>query len=380
MDGSKRRGQPIRGLEGVVAAETSLSFVDADNGKLYYRGYDIDELAGRVCFEEAVHLLWTGSLPSRGCLEELRSELIADMRLPQQVYEMIRLAPPSADPMVVLRTAISALDLFDPDTGRNTEAANLRKGKRLLAQVATIVASLHQLRSGGAVRSADRSLDFAGNVLYMFLGREPEEFERSVFDTLLVLHADHGLAASTFAARVTVSTLAGMHSAICAGLANLNGPLHGGANRKVIEMLEEIGGPERVEAYIDGMLARGQRIMGFGHRIYKTQDPRSRYLRRFAEELPRREGREDLLAVSSRIESLVYERKGIYPNVDFYSATVQEALGIPKEYFTCIFAVARTAGWVAHVMEQFRDNRLIRPTSKYIGGFDKTFVPIGDRG
>jgi len=380
MDGSKRRGQPIRGLEGVVAAETSLSFVDADNGRLYYRGYDIDELAGRVCFEEAVHLLWMGSLPSRGCLEELRSELIADMRLPQQVYEMIRLAPPSADPMVVLRTAISALDLFDPDTGRNTEAANLRKGKRLLAQVATIVASLHQLRSGGAVRSADRSLDFAGNVLYMFLGREPEEFERSVFDTLLVLHADHGLAASTFAARVTVSTLAGMHSAICAGLANLNGPLHGGANRKVIEMLEEIGGPERVEAYIDGMLARGQRIMGFGHRIYKTQDPRSRYLRRFAEELPRREGREDLLAVSSRIESLVYERKGIYPNVDFYSATVQEALGIPKEYFTCIFAVARTAGWVAHVMEQFRDNRLIRPTSKYIGGFDKTFVPIGDRG
>ncbi|MBM3696400.1 MAG: citrate synthase, partial [Actinobacteria bacterium] len=322
MDGSKRRGQPIRGLEGVVAAETSLSFVDADNGRLYYRGYDIDELAGRVCFEEAVHLLWMGSLPSRGCLEELRSELIADMRLPQQVYEMIRLAPPSADPMVVLRTAISALDLFDPDTGRNTEAANLRKGKRLLAQVATIVASLHQLRSGGAVRSADRSLDFAGNVLYMFLGREPEEFERSVFDTLLVLHADHGLAASTFAARVTVSTLAGMHSAICAGLANLNGPLHGGANRKVIEMLEEIGGPERVEAYIDGMLARGQRIMGFGHRIYKTQDPRSRYLRRFAEELPRREGREDLLAVSSRIESLVYERKGIYPNVDFYSATV----------------------------------------------------------
>jgi citrate synthase len=170
-----------------------------------------------------------------------------------------------------------------------------------------------------------------------------------------------------------------MHSAICAGLANLNGPLHGGANRKVIEMLEEIGGPERVEAYIDGMLAGGQKIMGFGHRVYKTQDPRSPYLRRFAEELPRREGREHLLEVSGRIESLVYDRKGIYPNVDFYSATVQEALGIPKEYFTCIFAVARTAGWVAHVMEQFRDNRLIRPTSKYVGGFDKAFVPIGDR-
>jgi len=379
MDG-KKRGQPIRGLEGVVAAETSLSFVDGDNGKLYYRGYDIDELAGRISFEEAVYLLWMGALPTAEQVEELRSELTADMRLPQQVYELIRHAPPNADPMVVLRTAISALDLFDPDTGRNTEAANLRKGKRLLAQVATIVASLHQIRSHGVVRSADQGLGFAGNFLYMFLGRLPDELERSVFDTLLVLHADHGLAASTFAARVTVSTLAGMHSAITAGLANLNGPLHGGANRKVIEMLEEIGGPERVEAYIDGMLASGHKIMGFGHRVYKTEDPRSRYLRRFAEELPRREGREHLLEVSHRIESLVFERKGIYPNVDFYSATVQEALGIPKEYFTCVFAVSRTAGWVAHVMEQFRDNRLIRPTSKYVGGFDKSFVPLGQRG
>jgi citrate synthase len=379
MGGSERRSQATRGLEGVVAADTAISYVDGDSGKLHYRGYEIDELAGRVCFEEVVHLLWLGSLPGAEALQELRGELTGDMRLPQQVYEMIRLAPPNADPMVVLRTAVSALDIFDPDTGRNSEAANLRKGKRLLAQVATIVASLHQLRSGGAVRSADRGLDFAGNVLYMFLGRVPDELERAVFDTLLVLHADHGLAASTFAARVTVSTLAGMHSAITAGLANLNGPLHGGANRKVIEMLEEIGGPERVDAYIDGMLATGQRIMGFGHRVYKTEDPRSRYLRRFAEELPRREGRGHLLEVSHRIERRVFERKGIYPNVDFYSAAVQEALGIPKEYFTCVFAVARTAGWVAHVMEQFRDNRLIRPTSKYVGGFGRAFVPLTER-
>jgi citrate synthase len=379
MDGPKKRGLPVRGLEGVVAAETSLSYVDGENGKLYYRGYDIDELAGKICFEEATYLLWFGELPTSEQLEEFRSEVTSEMRLPQQVYEMIRLAPPNADPMVVLRTAISALGMYDPDTGRNTEAANLRKARRLLAQVATIVTSLHQVRTGGAVLSADRRMDFAGNILYMYLGRTPDELERSVFDTLLVLHADHGLAASTFAARVTASTLAGMHSALTSALASLIGPLHGGANRKVIEMLEEIGGPERVTAYIDGMLASNQKIMGFGHRVYKTEDPRSRYLRRFAEELPRREGRQHLLEVSRNIESLVFERKGIYPNVDFYSATVQEALGISKEYFTCIFAVARTAGWVAHVMEQFLDNRLIRPTSKYIGGFDRKFVPLAER-
>jgi len=375
----KKRSQPVRGLEGVVAAETSLSYVDAQMGKLYYRGYDIDELAGRVSFEEVVHLLWFGDLPNREQLEEFRSELVAEMRLPHQVDELIRLAPPNANPMVVLRTALSALGMYDPDGGKNTEAANRRKARRILAQVATIVASMHQARSGGLIISADKSMNFAANFLYMFSGKPPGKLERSVFDTLLALHADHGLAASTFAARVTVSTLAGMHSAITAALANLKGPLHGGANTKVMEMLEEIGGPGRVKAYIDGMLASGQRIMGFGHRIYKTEDPRSRHLRLHSQKLCRRAGLEHLFEISQRIEKMVLKRKGIRPNVDFYSATVQEALGIPKEYFTCIFSISRTSGWIAHVMEQFRDNRLIRPTSKYIGGFDKKFIPLEKR-
>jgi citrate synthase len=375
----KKRKKAVRGLEGVVAAETSLSFVDGQNGKLYYRGYDIDELAGKVSYEEVVHLLWFGELPDEEQLEDFRSELIAEMRLPNQVDELIRLSPPNANPMVVLRTALSALGMYDPDGGRNSEAANMRKAKRVLAQVATIVASLYRIRTGQPIVSADKSLNFAANFLYMFNGKVPKKLEHSVFDTVLVLHADHGLAASTFAARATVSTLAGVHSAITAALASLKGPLHGGANTKVMEMIDDIGKQDRVKAYIDGMLASGERIMGFGHRMYKTEDPRSHHLRKYSEKLCRRAGLEHLFEISHRIEKLVLKRKGINPNVDFYSATVQEALGIPKEYFTCIFSIARTAGWIAHVMEQFRDNRLIRPTSKYVGGFDRKFVPLEKR-
>jgi citrate synthase len=375
----KRRKQPVRGLEGVVAAETTISYVDGQNGKLYYRGYDINELAGKVCYEEVVHLLWFGELPDRERLEDFRSELIAEMRLPNQVDELIRLSPPNANPMVVLRTALSALGMYDPDGGKNSEAANLRKARRVLAQVATIVASLYRIRTGRSIVSADKSMNFATNFLYMFHGHPPRKLDRSVFDTVMVLHADHGLAASTFAARATVSTLAGVHSAITAALASLKGPLHGGANTKVMEMLEKIGGAHRVKSYIDGMLASGERIMGFGHRMYKTEDPRSHHLRKYSEKLCRRAGLEHLFEISHRIEEIVRKRKGICPNVDFYSATVQEALGIPKEYFTCIFSMARTAGWIAHVMEQFRDNRLIRPTTKYIGGFDRKFVPLERR-
>ncbi len=375
----EKRNQPIRGLEGIVAADTSLSFVDGQNGKLYYRGYDIDELAGRITFEEVVHILWFGELPNRKQLDNLRSSLVSEMRLPGQVYDLLRLAPPNANPMVIMRTALSSMGMYDPDGGVNTEEANMRKARRILAQVATIVASLHRIRSGLPLLSADGRMEFAENFLYMLRGRPPDEVERKAFDTTLVLHADHGLAASTFAARVTVSTLAGMHSAISAALASLKGPLHGGANRKVIEMLDEIGIPEGVSAYIDGMVANGRRIMGFGHRVYKTEDPRSRHLRKYSEELCNKAGLSHLFQISHQIEEMVMMRKKIRPNVDFYSATVQEALGIPREYFTCIFAVARSAGWIAHVMEQFRDNRLIRPTSNYIGGFDRKYHDIEER-
>jgi len=376
---ASKRGAPVRGLESVVAADTHLSFVDGSNGKLYYRGYDINELAGRVCYEEIVHLLWFGELPTQKQHSDMRRALVVDMRLPAQVTEMLRQMPPRANPMVVLRTALSALGMFDPDGGKNSEGANLRKAHRILGQVATIVAALHRIRTGRPLVSADARMSFSENFLYMFSGEAPDRTENSVFDTLLVLHADHGLAASTFAARATVSTLAGLHSAISAALASLKGPLHGGANTRVMKMLEEIGKIEHVEAYINGMMARGQRIMGFGHRMYKTEDPRSAHLRRYSEKLCRRRDLQHLHEISHRIENMVREKKGIRPNVDFYSATVQAALGIPKEYYTCIFAVARTAGWIAHVLEQFNDNRLIRPTSNYVGGFDRKFVSMEKR-
>jgi citrate synthase len=333
----KKRKTPVRGLEGVVAAETSLSFVDGQNGKLYYRGYDIDELAEKVCYEEVVHLLWFGELPDQEQLDDFRSELIAEMRLPNQVDELIRRSPPNANPMVVLRTALSALGMYDPDGGKNSEAANLRKAKRVLAQVATIVASLYRIRTGRPIVSADKSMSFAANFLYMFNGRTPKKIERSVLDTVLMLHADHGLAASTFAARATVSTLAGVHSAICSALASLKGPLHGGANTKVMEMLKKIGGADQVKAYIDGMLASGERIMGFGHRMYKTEDPRSAHLRQYSEKLCQRAGLEHLFEISQRIEERVRKLKGICPNVDFYSATVQEALQVLSRgnFFRC---------------------------------------------
>ncbi|MHC4777648.1 MAG: citrate/2-methylcitrate synthase [Planctomycetota bacterium] len=376
---AKKRRAPVRGLEGVSAANTSLSFVDGQNGKLYYRGYDLDEIAGHVCYEEIVHLLWFGEFPTKSQLAEFRNLLVAEMRLPAQVLELLKMAPPSANPMVVLRTAVSALGLFDPDGGRNTEEANLRRARRILAQVATIVASLHRIKKREPIVSADGRMSFAENFLYMFRGEPPSELERDVFDTTLVLHADHGFCASTFSARVTVSTLAGLHSAIAAALANLKGPLHGGANRKVMEMLDEIGGPGRVKSYISGMLASGEKIMGFGHRVYKTEDPRSKHLKKFSERLRKRKNVADLMEISSRIEDIVMREKGIHPNVDFYSAIVQKALGIPRQCYTCIFAVARTAGWIAHVMEQFRDNRLIRPSSNYVGGFGRTLVPIEKR-
>ncbi len=379
MADNNKRKPPVRGLERVVAADTRITFVDGTNGKLYHRGYDMDELAGRVSYEEMVHLLWFGELPDRETLEDFRPALVAEMRLPAQVMTWLGSVPPGANPMVVLRTAVSSLGLYDPDGGRNTEAANRRKARRILAQVATIVAALYRLRQGERVLSPDKSLGFAANFLYMFTGRIPPKLDQTIFNTLLVLHADHGLAASTFAARVTVSTLAGMHSAIAAALASLKGPLHGGANTRVMEMLKKIGGPGQVKAYLDGMLASGQRVMGFGHRVYKVEDPRSRHLRRFSQKLSRRAATKNLFEISRRIEEIVIERKGIHPNVDFYSATVQEALGIPKEYFTCIFAVARSAGWIAHVLEQFHDNRLIRPTSNYVGGFGRKFVPLEKR-
>lgn len=368
-----------RGLEGVCAAETRISYVDGVNGDLYYAGYSLHELAGRTSYEETVHLLWDDGLPNAEQLWEFRSRLVSEMRLPSQVIQLIELSPPNSHPMSVLRTAVSALGMFDPDAQDNCDAANRRKAVRLVAQIPTIVANLHRVRHKQPVLSSDPELGFAANFLYMLRGAAPNEEESAAMDLLMMLHVDHGLNASTFAARVAASTGTDMHSALAAAIGTLKGPLHGGANEKVMQMLGDISNVDVVNAYISGMLAQGRRIMGFGHRVYRTEDPRARHLRTVSEALCRKVNQGHLYDISRRIEEVVQSKKGIYPNVDFYSATVQHALGIPKEYFTAVFAASRCAGWIAHILEQYADNRLIRPTSKYIGQYDRRFVPASDR-
>ncbi len=368
-----------RGLEGVCAAETRISYVDGVNGQLYYAGYNIHELAGKISYEETVYLLWNNELPTRDQLWEFRSRLVSEMRLPSQVIATIELTPAGSHPMSVLRTAVSMLGMLDPDAQDNCDAANRRKAVRLVAQIPTVVADLHRVRQGKPLLSPDPGLGFAANFLYMMRGEVPDEEERCAMDLLMMLHADHGLNASTFAARVAASTETDMHSAVTAAIGTLKGRLHGGANQKVIEMLTDIHGVEMAQAYIEGMLAEGRRVMGFGHRVYKTEDPRTTHLRPVSESLCRRANLTHLHDISHKIEEVVREAKGIYPNVDFYSATVQHALGIPKEYFTTVFAASRCAGWIAHILEQYGDNRLIRPTSKYTGRYDRIFEPIEDR-
>jgi citrate synthase len=369
----------VRGLEGVVAAETNISWVDGIHGKLYYQGYDIHDIAEKVCFEEVIFLLWNGRFPNRAECDRMRLELASEMRLPSQVVDMLKLMPPSAHPMAILQTAVAMLGVLDPDSGNNSPDANLRKAKRLVAQVPTIIVDLHRIRKSLPLISADPKLGISDNFLYMLRGVAPAEIEHQVMDLIMVLHTDHGLNASTFAGRVIASTLSDMHSALAGAIGALKGPLHGGANQKVMEMILQIGKVDMVQDYIAGMLENKQKIMGFGHRVYRTEDPRARHLRKYSEMLCELRGFKELYEISHKIETLVREAKGIYPNVDFYSATVQHALGIPADFFTAVFAASRTAGWVAHIMEQYADNRLIRPTSKYTAELGMKFVPMDQR-
>lgn len=302
------------------------------------------------------------------------------MRVPIQIIKMMEIMPPSISPMDMLRTAVSALACFDPDGDDNSLEASEHKAIRLIAQIPTLVATFYRIRHDKNILSPDPSISIASNILYMFHGKIPNERHARAVDLLLLLHADHGLNASTFAARVTASTLADIHSAITSAIGTLKGPLHGGANERVMNMLNEINNVEEVGEYIETMLAKGEKVMGFGHRVYKKEDPRTRHLKKMSEILCKESGNQKLYEISHKIESIVYEKKGIYPNVDFYSATVQHALGIPKEFYTTMFAASRISGWVAHVLEQYRDNRLIRPTSTYIGSYNKKWVPIEERG
>lgn len=371
----------VRGLEGVSAGNTKISYVDGVNGLLVYSGYNIHEIAGKISFEECAYLLWHDHdvLPNERELELFSHELIKSMNLPFEITRLLKMMPNYAHPMAILRTVVSMLGALDPHaevlTGRTFE----KKAIALLGRIMTIVAAMYRIKNDLRLLEPDFDKSFAENFLYMFFDKSPSTDELQAFDTLLVLHADHGFNASTFSARVTTATLSDIYSALTTAIGTLKGPLHGGANQRVLEMLNDIDRVEDVEDYIDGMLDDKKRIMGFGHRVYKVEDPRAKHLRKWAEKLTNKSGNEKLFEIAHRIEKIVMDRKGIYPNVDFYSAVVQNALGIDKDYYTCIFAAARAAGWIAHIREQLTDNRLIRPTSRYEGALDKKFIPIDKR-
>lgn len=367
------------GLEDVVAASSRICFIDGEKGILVYCGYEIGELAEHATFEEVAYLLWHGSLPRRAELEALSERLAASRGLPDEMMPILRACARSESPMAALRTAVSALALFDPDAEDNSPETNQRKAIRLTSQMATIVAAYDRLRKGKDPIPPVPKLSHAANFLYMLTGNVPDEMTARALDVCLVLHAEHGFNASTFAARVTASTQADMHSAICSAIGTLKGPLHGGANTRVMEMLVEIGKVERVEPYLGEALAAKKRIMGFGHRVYHTLDPRARFLKKFSEELAKRAANPAWYEISREIETRMRELKGLDANVDFYSASTYYMMGIPHDLFTPVFAVARIAGWSAHVLEQMADNRLIRPREDYTGPMGLKYVPMEKR-
>jgi citrate synthase len=367
-----------RGLRDVAAAETKISFVDP-LGALYYFGYNIDALVEHVCYEEVVYLLLYGKLPTKNELEELRSQLISEMSLPEAVISSIKSFPLGGHSMEVLRTAVSHLSMYDPDVDSKSEQANIQRAVRLVAKVPTIVATLYRSRTNQQLVAPNEEFGFPENFLYLFRGKPADREEKAAIDRFMTLHADHGFNASTFAARVTASTNSDMYSAVTSAVGTLKGPLHGGASEKVMYMLDDINTEEEVEDYIQGMLDDQKKIMGFGHRIYRAEDPRTKHLREIAENLCCRTNSRDLYKLCIRIENVVHEKRKIFPNVDFYAAVTLNALGVPFEFFTPFFASSRISGWTAHVMEQYKDAVLLRPSSKYVGEYGRPFIPIEKR-
>jgi citrate synthase len=368
-----------KGLAGVVAGTTSLSLVEGDIGRLSYRGININDLAEQSTFEETAYLLWYGALPTRHELAELNEQLVAERPLAEQVLAILRQFPESATPMSVLRTAVSALGLYDSEADDMSREANLRKAIRLTAKMPTIVAAFHRLRRGQELVPPRHDLNLAGNFLYMLLGKMPDDTSAHVLDVALVLHADHGLNASTFTARVAASTLSDMYSAVTAAIGTLKGPLHGGANEQVMKMLLDIDEVDRAEAWVLDRLARKEKIMGFGHRVYHANDPRALQLQRIAHELGECCGNPKWAQISERIREVMWCEKQLYMNVDFYSASVYYTLGIPTDLFPTVFALSRITGWTAHVLEQYADNKLIRPNVEYIGPREQPYVPLNQR-
>ncbi|MEV0350399.1 citrate/2-methylcitrate synthase [Nonomuraea sp. NPDC050680] len=370
--------KPTKGLADVVAASTALSDIDGKAGRLFYRGYDIHDLAGRATFEETAHLLQCGKLPNRDELDRYGDELVRGRELGALVSANIPEIAEKQNPMEALRSLVSLSGADDPDKDSTAPDANLRKAARLTAQQPLLVARYHAARNGAEALEPDAAMSIAANFLLQVTGRVPAQREVELFDTCLVLHADHTMNASTFAARVCAATLSDMHSAIVAAIGTLKGPLHGGANEQVMKTLESIS-PTGVAQAVREKLAAGEKIMGFGHRVYKTEDPRATHLRRMSQELAESTGDDTYYRMSKEMEEVVFEMRGLYPNVDFYAASVYHYLGIPTDLFTPVFSISRMSGWTAHVIEQHADNRLIRPDSEYIGERDQKWKPIEER-
>jgi citrate synthase len=368
-----------KGLDNIVVAQTELSSIDGHNGVLTYRGINIHELAEKASYEEVVSLLWYEKLPTRQELEILERMLAENRELPGDVIDMMRKFPHSAVPMEVLRTVVSALAMYDPESEDTSREATQRKAVRLTAKFPTVVAAYDRLRNGKQPVAPNAELDHAANTLYMLHGERPEDLHAKALDTYFVLLADHGLNASTFATRAIISTMADLHSAITAALASLKGPLHGGANEATMRMFLDIGAVNKVEQWIADAFAQKRKIMGFGHRVYRTGDPRSHHLQRIAKELGERAGDTRWYEMSLSVEKAVQSHRELYPNVDFFSAAVLYYCDIPIDLFTPMFACSRIAGWSAHALEQYADNRLMRPQSEFIGPQENRFVPIDQR-
>jgi citrate synthase len=370
-----------KGLEGVVAANSGVCYIDGDAGILAYRGIDIHELATHSTFEEVCYLLWFGTLPKKNELEQFRAKLAEARNIDPKIVEMMRSYPKSATPMEVLRTTVSALSFFDPDQNAVDHDSNVRKAYALTSQIAMIVAIYDRIRKGKNVVDADPALSHAGNFLLQLNGEKPSKTAEKALDIALILHADHELNASTFAARVTAATLSDMHSAITSAIGALKGPLHGGANEAVMRLLFSMdkAGADPVE-HVKAMLAEKKKVPGFGHRVYTTEDPRATHLRRMSEDLGKSNGNSKWFDMSNRIEHYIKTEKKLNANVDFYSASTYTSLGLDVDLFTPIFAVSRISGWAAHVIEQLDDNRLIRPRAEYIGpAYPNKYVPIEQR-
>jgi citrate synthase len=368
-----------KGLEDVLAGTSAISTVDGIKGRLIYRGLDIRDLVAKSNFEETAYLLWFGSLPAKAQLAEFERKLAAARTLPPGIVKFMKSLSPTVQPMAMLRTVVSALAFYDPDPDGRTADNVQRISTQLLSQVSAIVATWERLRRGLKPVRPRASLSFAANFLYTLTGKIPDKLSARVLDEALIMHADHEFNASTFTGRVVVSTLSDVYSAIVAAIGALKGPSHGGANQDVMNLLTAIGDPARAEQVIKDQLAAKKRIPGFGHRVYKTYDPRALLLKKRAEELGKLAGDLKWYDISAKIEEVVIREKGIYPNVDFYSASTYHCLGIPTDLFTAVFTISRMAGWTAHLMEQYGDNRLIRPRADYTGPMDVEYVSLRRR-